>query len=97
MSSRASLDRQLQAENLRLAEQVRTMSGDDHRQREAAPWRDATPEERLAETWRLCSLVPWLQSLWPEEVRARVEQREPLPASALAILEDLKRAREPVR
>ncbi len=82
----------LQAGNLRLAEQVRAMSGDEQLLRETAPWRDATPEERLAETWRLCSLVPWLESLWPEDVRARAEQPEPLPESAMAILESLKRA-----
>ena len=87
-----SCDPLLQAENLRLTEQVRALSGDQQLVREAAPWRDATPEERLAETWRLCSLVPWLQSLWPEDVRVRAEQPEPLPASALAILENLKRA-----
>jgi len=92
MSNAAAPQPPLQAENLRLAEQVRTMSGDEHLARETATWRDATPEERLAETWRLCALVPWLQSLWPEEVRARAEQPEPLPASTLAILENLKRA-----
>ncbi len=91
MSGTADSDPLLQAENLRLAEQVRALSGRDQLLRETAPWRDATPEERLAETWRLCSLVPWMQSLWPEEVRIRAVQREPLPASALAILENLKR------
>jgi hypothetical protein len=88
----AGPDPLLQAENVRLAEQVRAMSGDEQLLRETAPWRDATPEERLAETWRLCSLLPWLESLWPEDVRARAEQPDPLPASALAILENLKRA-----
>lgn len=84
----------LQAENLRLAEQVRLLSGDDHLRREAEPWRDATPEERLAETWRLCALVPWFRSLWPEDVRARADAPVPLPASTVAILERLKRAGE---
>jgi hypothetical protein len=63
MSSGAGFDPLLQVENLRLAEQVRDLSGDQHLVRETAAWRDATPEERLAETWRLCSLLPWLQSL----------------------------------
>ena len=84
----------LQAENLRLAEQVRVLSGDDHLRREAAPWRDATPEERLAETWRLCALVPWFRSLWPEDVRVRADAPESLPASTMAILERLKQAGE---
>ena len=83
-------DQHLQAENLRLAEQVRAFSGAEHLQIEAAPWRDATPEERIAETWRLCSMVPWFRSLWSEEVRARAEAPEPLPASTMAILERLK-------
>src|ERR1017187_9142120 len=82
----------LQAENLRLAEQVRVLSGDVHVRREATPWRDATPEERLAETWRLCALVPWFQSLWPEDVRARADAPESLPASTMAILERLKKS-----
>ena len=80
----------LQAENLRLAEQVRVLSGDDHLRREAEPWRAATPEERVAETWRLCALVPWFRSLWPEDVRARADAPESLPASTMAILERLK-------
>lgn len=80
----------LEAENLRLAEQVRGLSGDDHLYREAATWQDATPEERVAETWRLCALVPWFRSLWPEDVRARADAPEPLPANTLAILERLK-------
>jgi len=82
----------MQAENLRLAEQVRVLSGDDHIRREAAPWRNATPEERLAETWRLCGLVPWFRSLWPEDVRARADVPEALPAGTMAILERLKQA-----
>jgi len=84
----------LQAENLRLAEQVRVLSGDIHVRREATPWRDATPEERLAETWRLCALVPWFRSLWPEDVRARADAPESLPASTMAILERLKKSGE---
>jgi len=84
----------LQAENQRLAEQVRMLSGDAHLRREAEPWRDATPEERLAETWRLCALVPWFRSLWPEDVRARADAPKPLPASTMAILERLKKSGE---
>jgi len=82
----------LQAENLRLAEQVRTLSGDAQLLRETAPWRDANPEERVAETWRLAALVPWFRSLWPEEVRLRADAPEPLPADTLAVLERLKRS-----
>jgi len=44
----------------------------------------------VAETWRLCALVPWFRSLWPEDVRARADAPAPLPASTLAILERFK-------
>ena len=87
-------DANLQAENLRLAEQIRALSGDNHIRREAAPWRNATPEERVAETWRLCALIPWFRSLWPEDVRARADAHEPFVESTMAILEQLKRAGE---
>lgn len=80
----------LETENRRLAEQVRAFSGDEHRRREAAPWRAATPEERIAETWRLCALLPWLRSLWPEDVRGRVDAREERSPEVMAILERLK-------
>ena len=73
----------LQAENLRLAEQVRVFSGDEHIRREAAPWRDATPAKRVAETWCLCALT---------RGSARADAPEPLPASTLAILDRLKQA-----
>jgi len=51
--------------------------------REAAPWRDAAPAERVAH-------MPWFRSLWPGDVRARATAPEPPPASRLAILERLK-------
>jgi len=80
----------LQAENLRLAEQVRALSGDEHIRREAAPWRDATPAERVAETWRLCALVPWFPiALARGRARARRRARA-AAASTLAILERFK-------
>ena len=94
MASPDAPEANLQRENLRLVEQVRVMSGDEHLRREATPWRNATPEERVAETWRLCALVPWFRSLWPEDVRARADAPEPLPASTVAILERLKQTGE---
>ena len=90
MAGTGTPEANLQAENLRLAEQVRALSGDEHLRHEAAPWRDATPAKRVAETWCLCALVPWFRSLWPADVRARADAPEPLPASTLAILERLK-------
>ena len=57
MDPAASPEATLQRENRRFAEQIRSLSGEDHLRREAAPWRDATPEERVAETWRLCQTL----------------------------------------
>jgi hypothetical protein len=53
-----NVDVNLARENERLAAQVQALSGDEHIRREAAPWCDATPAERIAATWRLCALVP---------------------------------------
>ena len=88
----ANVSADLTRENQRLAAQVQALSGDDHVRCEAAPWCDATPAERVAATWRLCALVPWFRSLWPEDVRQRADQPEPLPADTLALLERLKQA-----
>jgi hypothetical protein len=90
MASAGSAEVGLQAENLRLQEQVRAFSGDEHVHREAECWREATPEERVAETWRLCALLPWFRSLWPDDVRRRADVPEPLPRETLALLERLK-------
>jgi hypothetical protein len=92
MPRKADLGVNLARENERLAAQVRALSGDEHIRREAAPWCDATPAERIAATWRLCALVPWFRSLWPEDVRQRAEQSDPLPAHTLALLKRLKQA-----
>ncbi|HEY3353328.1 MAG TPA: hypothetical protein VGQ83_08780 [Polyangia bacterium] len=81
----------LGAENAKLLAQAEAMSGDPHVVREAEPWRDATPAERLAATWSLCRDVRWLRSLWPEDVGARADRREPPPAGALDLLERMRR------
>jgi len=65
----------LQAENLRLAEQVRACLGTNIFAASRA-WRDATPAERVAETWRLCALVPWFRiALARGRARARRRAR----------------------
>ena len=92
MAGNANQGADLARENERLAAQVQALSGDDHIRRAAAPWCDATPAERVAATWRLCALVPWFRSLWPEDVRQRADQPEPLSADTLALLERLKQA-----
>ena len=92
MAGKANLGPDLATENKRLAAQIDALSGDDHIRREAAPWRDATPEQRVAATWHLCALVPWFRSFWPEDVRQRADQPDPLPADTVALLESLKQA-----
>jgi len=74
-------------ENARLLAQAEMFGSDDQLLTEAARWRHASPEERLAETWRLCALFPWFRALWSDEVRARVARPEPLPADTVTLLE----------
>jgi len=74
-------------ENARLLAQAEMFAGDDQLLAEAARWRAVSPEGRLAETWRLCAMVPWFQALWSEEVRLRAARPEPLPADTVALLE----------
>lgn len=77
-------------ENARLLAQAEVFASDDHIRAEAARWRDVSPEERLAETWRLCAMVPWFQALWPDDLRARPLQPEALPDDTIALLERMK-------
>ena len=77
-------------ETARLQAQAAAFASDAHLLREAARWRDATPEERLAETWRLSAMVPWFRRLWSADVRARAQQAEPLAADAMLLLERMK-------
>ena len=82
----------LERENRRLAAQVAEMSGTGHLEREVAPWRNATPEERLAAVVELCAAVPALRELWSAEVAARAETPEPMPGDTLRILERMRAA-----
>ena len=74
-------------ENRRLLAQAEMFASVEHLESEVARWRDATPEERLAEPWRLCAMVPWFQALWTDEVRERAARPDPLPADTIALLE----------
>jgi hypothetical protein len=77
-------------ENRRLLAQAEAFASDELIVSEAARWRDASPQERLVETWRLSTMVPWFRSLWSPELRARADQPEPLPADAMALLARMK-------
>ena len=77
-------------ENARLLAQAEAFASDEHIEAEVARWRDASPEERLAETWRLCAMVPGFRAMWPEELRQRAARAEPLPPDTVALLERMK-------
>ena len=70
----------LHRENARLLAQAELLSSDDWLRSEARRWRDATARERLAETWRLCSMAGWLRKMWPPGPDERGRRTQPLPA-----------------
>ena len=72
--------------------QVAEMSGEQHLWREAAQWRDATPETRLAVVVELCRAVPQLRELWPPDVATRADLATPLPDDVERILLGMRRA-----
>ena len=83
--------RSLDEANALIEAQRAALSGDDHVRREVAPWRDATPAERLAAFAALCrDSLAWLSRLTPEE-RERALARDPLPEDSLAILRAMRR------
>lgn len=79
----------LESENQRLMAQVEHFSGDEHVRREAAPWRNATPVERLAAAVTLCQQAARFRALWSEDVRRRAEVPDALPPDAIALLSKL--------
>jgi hypothetical protein len=83
--------RRLAEANALLAAQRAALSGDDHVRREVAPWKDATPAERLAALAALCrDSVAWLSQLDPEQLD-RALASDPLPDDAIAILRAMRR------
>lgn len=79
----------LEEANRILLAQVEEFSGDDHIRREAEPWVDATPEERLVATFGLAGIAIFQLESMPEELRARAMVPDPLPADSLEILRRL--------
>lgn len=77
-------------ENARLLAQADAFATDEHIREEASRWREASPAQRLAETWRLAGLFPWFRSMWSEELRERAAEPDPLPRETLALLERMK-------
>lgn len=66
--------------------QVEELSGDKHIRREAEPWIDATPEERLAVACGLAGRCLFMLGLKPPETQRLCEELNPLPEDTLAIL-----------
>jgi hypothetical protein len=80
----------LGAANRRLEAQRAMLTGDDHVRREVAPWRDASPNERLAAAAALCrDAVRWLDRLAGDELE-RALAPDPLPDDAAPILRALR-------
>jgi hypothetical protein len=72
--------------NRRLWAQVEYFSGDEHIRREAEPWIDATPEERLIATFGLAAQSLYMLGLKSPEIQRLCEELDPLPEDSLAIL-----------
>ncbi len=77
--------------NALIEAQRAALSGDDHVRREVAPWRDATPAERLAALDALCrDTIRWLSRLAPDQLD-RALAPDPLPEDTLALLGAMRR------
>jgi hypothetical protein len=67
-------------------------ASDDHIRREVEPWRDASPEERLAAVSEMCAAGDsFLAQLDPETLE-RVLRPVPLPEDTIEILMALRRS-----
>lgn len=66
-------------------------SCDDHIRRETEPWRDASPEERLAAVAEMCAAGDHFLSQLAPEVLERVLRPVPLPDDTIEILMALRR------
>jgi hypothetical protein len=67
-------------------------ASDDHLRREVAPWRDASPEERLAAVAEMCAAGDHFLSQLAPETLERVLRPTPLPDDTIAILIALRKS-----
>jgi hypothetical protein len=67
-------------------------ASDDHLRREAEPWRDASPEERLAAVAEMCAAGDYFLSQLDPETLERVLRPVPLPEDTIAILRALRQS-----
>lgn len=82
-------DVDLEEANRILLAQVEELSGDKHVRREAAPWINKTPEQRLTATFGLAGVALFQLESMPDEQRARAAIPDPLPKDSLEILRRL--------
>lgn len=68
-------------------------ASDAHIRREVEVWRDATPEERLAEVASMCAAGDAFLARQDPETLERLLRREPLPADTIEILAALRTVR----
>jgi hypothetical protein len=79
------------SEMLALLEAQRSyFASDDHIRREVEPWRDASPEERLAAVAEMCAAGDYFLSRLDPETLERVLQPVPLPDDTIQILMALR-------
>jgi hypothetical protein len=68
-------------------------ASDDHLRREVEPWRDASPEERLAAVVEMCAAGDYFLSQLDPETLERVLQPVRLPEDTIEISSAALRAR----
>ena len=82
----------LEEQNAILARQVAYFASDDHIRDEVAPWRDASPEERLAMAAQMSEENRAMLDRLPMETVERLWKLRELPADTVAILEKLRKS-----
>ena len=75
-----------------LERQIAYFCGDDHIRREVEIWREATPEERIAELADICRGGQFFLDRLDPTTLERMLRREPLPADSEALFVALRRA-----
>ena len=76
-----------------LRAQVEHFTSPEHVRREVAPWRDSTPEERLAELDRMCEVADQQLAQLPPEQLERALARDPLSGESIRLLTALRNLR----
>jgi hypothetical protein len=74
-----------------LAAQAAHFASDDHVRREVEIWRDATPEQRLAELAGMCAMADHFLSRLDADTLDRVLTPQRLPDDAIAALVALRK------